>query len=187
MRRLTWVAGLLLAWALCGCVQRVPEVRLAEPRPISVLYLVDGAREAGVSEAPAVLKAAVEAALQRRNLQPQEQPLGPLAASFGRVRESGRRMAEFSKVAGEAPLRLLVELDAEFFSHLQGRYRWQVRARLTAGAAGAEPDTDALNFPAYVNFDHEQVPEVLSTAAPTVADRVGALFDQVLAAEPPQG
>jgi hypothetical protein len=31
------------------------------------------------------------------------------------------------------------------------------------------------------------VPAVLSTAAPTVADRVGALFDQVLAAEPPQG
>ena len=184
MRRLTWVAGLLLAWALCGCVQRVPEVRLAEPRPISVLYLVDGAREAGVSEAPAVLKAAVEAALQRRNLQPQEQPLGPLAASFGRVRESGRRLLELQRAAGEATLVLLVELDAEFFSHLQGRYRWQARARLTAARGGGEATSDALAFPVYVNFDHEQAPAVLSTAAPTVADRAGALLDQVLAAGP---
>ena len=184
MRRVTWMLGFLAAGLLAGCVQRVPEVRLAEPRAITVLYVVDGAREAGVSEAPAELKAAVEAALRRRNLVPGEQPLGPLAASFGRVRESGRRMAEFSKVAGEAPLRLLVELDAEFFSHLQGRYRWQARARLTAGRGGAEPASDALNFPVYVNFDHEQAAAVLATSATTVADRAGALMDQVLSAGP---
>ena len=113
-----------------------------------------------------------------------QQPLQPLAASFTRVRESGRRLGEFTRAAGDAPLLLLVELDAEFFSHLQGRYRWQARARLTAGKAGAEAATDALNFPVYVNFDHEQAPAVLATAAPTVADRAGALLDQVLSAGP---
>jgi hypothetical protein len=176
--------GLLAAGVLAGCVQRVPEVRLAEPGDISVLYVVDGAREAGVAEAPAELKAAVEAVLRRRNLVPREQPLGPLASAFGRVRESGRRMAEFSRVAGDAPLRLLVELDAEFFSHLQGRYRWQARARLTAGKTGADASSDALEFPVYVNFDHERTQAVLATAAPTVADRAGALLDQVLATGP---
>lgn len=179
MRRAAWMLGLLLA----GCVARVPEVRLAEPRPVAVLYVVDGARGAGVSGAPEELRRAVQAALSRRNLQPQEVPLDDLAGNFARVRETGRRLQELQKRAGDAPLVLLVELQAEFFSHLQGRYRWQVRARLTVGRPGVEPGADALDFPAYVNFDHEQVPAVLSTAAPTVADRVGALVDQVLAGE----
>ena len=179
MRTAAWMLGLLLA----GCVARVPEVRLAEPRPVAVLYVVDGARGAGVSGAPEELRRAVEAALARRNLQPREVPLDEVAASLARVRETGRRLQELQKRGGDVPLVLLVELEAEFFSHLQGRYRWQVRARLTAGRPGTEPSTDALDFPAYVNFDHEQVPAVLSTAAPTVADRAGALLDQVLSGE----
>jgi len=126
----------------------------------------------------------VEAALSRRNLQPREVPLQPLEAGFGRVRESGKRFAELARQAGAGELLLLVELDAEFFSHLQGRYRWQARARLTAGRPGAEPAADALDFPVYVNFDHEQAQAVLATAAPTVADRAGALLDQVLSAAP---
>ena len=185
MRRGLWMAGAWgVLWLAAGCIQRVPEVRLAEPRPISVLYVVDGAREAGVQGPPEELKAAVEAALSRRNLQVREVQLHPLAAGFGRVRESGKRYAELARQAGEGELLLLVELDAEFFSHLQGRYRWQARARLSAGKAGAEPAADALGFPVYVTFDHEQALAVLATAAPTVADRAGALLDQVLAAAP---
>jgi hypothetical protein len=183
MRSLVRGACGWMVWVLAaGCIQRVPVTRLAEPQAISVLYVVDGAQEAAVSEAPAELRAAVEAALAQRNLQPQVQPLAPLVPTFSRVRESNRRMAELSRVSGEAPLRLLVELDAEFFSHLQGRYRWQARARLTATRSTGELATDALSFPVYVNFDHEQAPAVLATAAPTVADRAGELLDQVLSA-----
>ncbi len=181
MRWLAWILGVVGA----GCIARVPEVRLAEPREVAVLYVVDGAREAGVSAAPEELQRAVGTALSRRNLVPRELKLDEVAASFTRVRESAKRWQELQRRGGTAPLLLLVELDAEFFSHLQGRYRWQARARITAGKPAGEPATDALNFPVYVNFDHEQVPAVLSTAAPTVADRVGALFDQVLSAEPP--
>ncbi len=176
----------VVAFALgCGCLPRVAVQRQASRTTVAVLYLMDREQRAGVVEVPAQVKAQVTAALEARNLEAREVPLSSAAAALQNVRDSGRRYGQLTTLSGDAPLLLLVETRAAFFSQLSGRYRWTVNARLTAGRKGAsaDPSTESFEQAVFLDYEHEQEPEALTSAASAIAERAGSLFDSFLSAE----
>ncbi len=168
------VALALLAGA---CMARSPRVRLNEPKPIAVAYLVDG--DTGpATGAPDVLRRRVSEVLAQRNLEPQT---AHLAHDLAEVRDTSRRLDLLA--AGEAPFVMLVELRASFFSALSGRYRWTVHARLSVAERNARSAATKveLELPAVLDFEHEREGEALASVAGVIAQRVGMLLDTFLA------
>lgn len=177
------LAGSLVLAA--GCVTTPRVVRLPEKTPVAVAFVLDREHEAGVSDVPEALKRKVLEQLAARNLEPKVLPFESYGRLFEPVRDTQRRLGRLSSV--DAPLVVLVETKAVFFSALNGRYRWMVYARLTAAKkdGSVAPLTVSIDQSAFVEYAHEKAPEALSTLSQTIAERLGALLDDYLGGEAP--
>lgn len=164
-----------------GCIKRPAVVRVPEPQHVAIAIVVDG-DQSKIGEAPLALKDAISARLAERNLVPQFVPFEAYSDAFSKARDSARRYAYLQKLAGGAPLLLLVEARAELFSQLNGRYRWNVNAKTSAGRANGQlaPVSGADDLGAFLQFNHEREPEALANVAPTIAEHTGILFDSFL-------
>jgi hypothetical protein len=172
--RLFVVSVLVLASA---CLPRIPRQRLGERAKIAVGYVVDP-QYAGTSFAPPdALKEAIKKELDDHNLEIVDVPLEALTAQ----RLTDARFEALKKAAGEAPFLLLVEQRVQFFSQIDGRYRWEVGTALTASRAGGSVAKDPFEIPVILMFDHEKEREAISYASSDVANRVGVLLDGVIA------
>lgn len=178
------VALSLLSLAF-GCIKRTPPVRLNEPQQVAVAYVVDSQTERAITEPPDQMKAAVEAELAKRNLTVTRIPFTQYSSAFEAQRDSARRYAQLKTMANGAPMVLLVELNTQFFSQLQGQYRWQVFARISAGkvAETLDPHTDAFEKPVFLQFDHQRGRDAMIAAGAQLAERVGGVFDGFLRGE----
>jgi hypothetical protein len=117
--------------------------------------------------------------LDDHNLEIVEAPLEALSAQ----RLTDARFEALKKVAGDAQFLLLVEQRVQFFSQIDGRYRWEVGTSLTAArSGGGSVAKDPFEIPVILMFDHEREAEAISYAASDVANRTGVLLDGVLAA-----
>lgn len=182
MRTLALLAIPLLASA---CLQSRAMVRLPEKTDVLVAYVLDDSREREVKDVPEALKKRIAARLAERNLEVREVPFDQISASFRNARATQIRLERMASLGGSEPLLLLVETSAVYFSHIEGRFRWIVDARLTAARrekieAPMSSDVEASTI---VDFIHEREKEALAAAAPTIAERTGSLFDSFLAAE----
>jgi len=167
------VLSLLL---LVGCLKQPAAVQATTPEAVAVgavLTSVDDGATAAFSEAA---MSRVSAVIQARNLSVrpvppehlQAQPAGPY------------RLAALLQDAGDAPLRLLIEADARFFSQMNGQYRWTVELTLTLSPSreGATAQIDHVEVPVFLQYDHEGEPEALMAALPVLERRLGTLLDQ---------
>lgn len=173
-------AALLLG---AGCLHTPKVVHLPEKTPIAVAFVLDSEHEAQVADAPEALKKQVLEQLAQRNLDARVLPFDSYARMFEPVRDTQRRLGKLAN--GEAPLVLLVETKAVYFSQMNGRYRWVVYARLTAAKKDASvgPLTVTMDQGAFVDFEHEKAPAAIRTVSHLIASRVGSLLDDYLGGE----
>jgi glycosidase len=166
-----------------GCLHTSKVVHLPEKTPVAVAFVLDGEHDSAVSDVPEALKTKVLEQLATRNLDAKVLPFDSYAKLFEPVRDTQRRLAKLAN--GGAPLVLLVETKAVFFSQLNGRYRWMIYARLTAGKrdGAVAPLTVSMDQSAFVDFQHEKEREAVTIVAQAVADRVGAVLDDFLGGE----
>jgi hypothetical protein len=169
--------SLVLAVFAVGCLPKIPRQRLAEPAKIAVAYIVDPSYAGAPFTPPAELKQAIAKELADHNLQVVELPLETILAQ--RLIDS--RFEALKKASDGAPFLLLVEQRVQFFSQIDGRYRWEVSSAFTAGRADGATAKDPLEIPVILMFDHEKEREAIIYAAQDVANRVGVLMDGVLA------
>lgn len=169
----------LLPLLLLTACPRVPPQRLDTQLPIALAMVVDPAGSAPPLAPPPELFTQLQTALQTRNLLARTVPLQELG---------GQRLTEpryqALKAAGDAPWVLLIEAQVNFFSQLDGRYRWLVSVKLSAGrrsAPGIEA-SDAFQAPAVLLYDHEREPEALLVVADVIADRATRMIDQLIVA-----
>ncbi len=175
------VAALLCGALTTGCIPRVPKQVLAARAPIAVGYVVDPTHAGDAAAAPDALKAQVKAELASHNLDVVEVPLEALKGQ----RLSDARFAALKAARPDAAFLLLVELRVHFFSQLDGRYRWEVAATLTAARGDGQQAREPFEVPVVLMYDHEKGPEAMASAAPDIANRVGALMDGLLAGYAP--
>jgi hypothetical protein len=172
---------LVLLLSLCaGCLPRIPRQRLAERAKVAVAYIVDPTYAGKPFTPPEALKKAIAAELDDHNLELVELPLEAL----GNQRLSDARFEALKKSAG-TPFVLLVEQRVQFFSQLDGRYRWEVGTTLTASRTGGAVARDPFEIPVILMYDHEKENEAIASAASDIATRLGVLLDGVLAGEVP--
>ncbi len=159
-----------------SCLPKVPRQRLENATPIVVGYIVDPTYSGDPITAPEPLKEAIAKALEERNLSVVEAPFEVL---------KGQRITDTRKAAvkahqPDAPYFLLVELRVHFFSQLDGRYRWEVSAALTASKNGGVETRDAFELPVILQYDHEKQRAAINTAAADISSRLGRLIDGLL-------
>jgi hypothetical protein len=167
--------------ALSGCLARVPRQRLAEPASIAVVYVVDPAHSGDVGSPPEALKQAVAAELDGHNLRAVDLPIEVVRGQ----RLTDARFEALKRARGDAAFVLLVEQRVQFFSQLDGRYRWEVGTTLVAAAHDGSAAKDAFELPVVLVYDHEKEGEAINAAASDVAMRVGVLMDGILAGRDP--
>ncbi len=173
-------AGFGLMLAGLSCATGTAPVKLAQRTPIAAGFVLDFADLRKPEVPPAGFVEGVEAALSERNLL--VKGVGP-GEVFGSLRETGARMSHLATQAQGAPFLLLCETKVAFFSQLNGKYKWQVFAKVSV--ARAEAPQKALSaeveFPALLDFDHEREAEALLAVVKVVAYRAGQLVDRLLA------
>lgn len=171
--RLSLVVLLLAA----GCLPRIPRQRLGERAKIAVGLIADPSYAGTAFAPPDSLKAAINKELDDHNLELVEVPLEQLRAQ----RLTDARFEVVKKNVGDAQFLLLVEQRVQFFSQIDGRYRWEVGTQLTASKLEGAVAKDPFEIPVILMFDHEKEAEAISYAASDVANRVGVLLDGVIA------
>jgi len=164
-----------LAVLLCGCLTKLPPQRLEKRAPIAIAFAVDE-----LDGAPEPFKQRLYEALDKRNLEPREIPSPVVTAQ----RLTAQRFEALRAAAGDAPFSLLVEVRAQFFTQMEGRFRWTVAVKFTAARAGDPPTTDAADFPAVLLFEHQKHTEAINEVAEFVASRLAPLIDGLLVGHP---
>ena len=173
----------VLIVSLCaGCLPKIPRQRLAERAKVAVAYIVDPGYSGKPFTPPEALKKAIAAELDDHNLEVIELPL----MTLGNQRLTDARFEALKKSAA-TPFVLLVEQRVQFFSQLDGRYRWEVGTTLTASRADGALARDPFEIPVILMYDHEKENEAIANARFDVANRVGVLMDGVLAGEAAPG
>jgi hypothetical protein len=164
--------------SLAACVQPHPAVRAAEETPAAVLVLLDQEHGDTLLPVPAALTQRVTDELAAHNLVARS---APADASLARVRDTDRRMARLIE-SERTPVAVLLETKALAFSALGGRYRWTVHTRMTAARVDRNrpPVSRDFDLSVFVEFEHEREAAALAVAAPAIAERLGALLDELL-------
>jgi len=161
-----------------ACIPRIPIQRLPTTTPIAVAYVVDPAFAGEPTTAPEKLKAVIAAILAERNLQPVELPLEVVKG--GKLTDT--RMAAMREADTQTPYLLLVELRVQFFSQLDGRYRWEVGTTLTAERRQGTQVKDPFEVPIVLIYDHEKQDAAMVAASHDIGSRLGVLLDGLLSA-----
>ncbi len=181
--------ALAIAVAAAGCAPRVglkPAVQAPEGTSVALAAVVDAAEGCCETAAfPAAAAARVAAPLSSRRLEVRTVTGdGSLLEAFATKRSSGARLAALAKQAGDAEWIALVEAKAEFYSVLNGRYRWIVTA--TGGIAPRDRVDQVRGFgidiPVFLDFDHEKEEQAVEAAAARIATEIGRVADDLLAA-----
>ena len=174
-----WILLALALSCATGCLQKRPVVRLATRTAVAVGYVLDHDLDSGAEDVPLRLKQQIAAALAERNLEVQEVPFAD--AKFASLKGSPRRFSQLGNVGKDAPLALLVETKAQFYSQLNGQFRWVVSVKLSVGDR-KQPDvlTSAFDESAILVYEFEKEPEAVARASHVIAERSGALLDQLL-------
>jgi len=173
----------LLVFALLwsGCLKTQPTRRLQQETPIAVAIVHDKGNV--LASVPTALETSVRDVLVERNLVPRAIAQPSFEAVFQRKRASRDRFESVSALAADASLTLLVETRAQYYSQLNGRYRWTVYVKLSMAKAGETTagNTASFTVPVLLTFDHQREKEALANAATAIANKLGKEIDDFIA------
>ncbi len=171
----------LAAVGIAACVPNTPVVRMAQPTPAALLVVFDDNHSQRLVDPPAELLERLQQVLAARNLTVRQIAAGEHAADLAASRQTGRRLQKLAEI-DDAPVVVLVELAADYYSQLAGRYRWNVYAKLSVMSPKETmaPLTEQVQFPAILEFDHEGEADAVAYAVPYITERLGKLLDDFL-------
>lgn len=170
----------LNALLLAGCLARQAPEAAPSPLPVATLSVLEHIDGRAPEPVPGAFEQALAAVLGASNL-PASPAAGPVREEALGSRTLARRL-EALDAATTTPLVLVVETSAEYFSQLNGRYRWTVSVRMALAQDGAPGGALLREFgvPVFLEFHHEREPEALVAAAPLVARKLEGLVGELL-------
>jgi len=179
----------LLAVSLTACIKQPGVVKAPSPMDAAVVGVLDPQDGGPVAGLPDRVTERVGRTLTARDLTPTTIATADIADAFTSRRVTKQRVAWLADGNSDAPLLVLVEAEALYYSQIEGRNRWTVNVTATV----ADPDvpqsglTSSFEVPVILQFVHEKEPRALEEAAPIIARQVGHLLDQYLGALPTDG
>lgn len=165
--------------ALLACVPKTALILAPSPLPVDVVVVMDPLDNKAVQAAPEDLESAVLKLLTERQLNAHTLPSTDWLSTFSSRRTSAQRMAWMVEHPGAGEVQLLVESSAQFYSQMNGRYRWtvQVHATLHPKAAPEQEAQTEFEVPVFLDFDHEREDAAIIAAIPVITHRLNAILD----------
>jgi hypothetical protein len=118
---------------------------------------------------PSPLHEKINEALKKRGINPKSiQPI----EGYAELRNSHQRMQLFS----ERPL-LLIETKAQFFSQLEGRFRWIVDVHIHIETSDGTVFSRIFSVPVFHQFHHQREAESLEAARPQILRELNQMLD----------
>ena len=154
-----------LLWA---CSVSKPVLKSPTAHDVHMLASLDLLDTANSVELPSSLQKALVSKVEARGITVQMIPLNDRYAAQ-------RNSAQRSKIHEKRPL-LLIETQAQFFSQLEGRFRWTVDVKLNLYTADGVVYNRTASIPVFHQFHHQREKESLEAAQ----DQINRYVDRIL-------
>ena len=164
-----------LLWIL-ACQPQVPPKKATSPIELQVLAIQDNVLDRNSSKVPSALIQTLKAELSKVNIQPN---VLEVPQSFQSIRHTDQRLKQLG-----API-LLIETKAEFFSQLEGRFRWTVSCKLTLMADDKGVLVREFNTPVFHQFHHQREAEAILAAEEVIRQQLRGLIEDYLRSQSP--
>jgi glycosidase len=178
MRKLAVILLLVfISVGLTGCGATPTPVKIydASAPEVRVAIIIDDLKTRTAQPVPTAVFHGVHATTELRKLR--GAPFEGLEAKFNAVHDSEGRLAYLHSQS--TAVVALVELQAEFYSALNGQNRWTLHATITVGETGQTPLRARLTLPV-VLYPYQQVDAVFEQATGQISRRLGRLIDDYL-------
>ena len=173
---------MVLSLWLLACTPKHPPVVAASPIATDVVVVQDQLDQRGVTAGPPALQDGVRELLGRHALTAMPVPPETWQEAFGSRRTESQRLAWMTERSGASPALLLVETRAEFYSQMNGRYRWtvEVRTSLRSTAKAEQLASDSFSVPVFLDFDHEREDAAIAAAVPVIQHHLELMVENWL-------
>lgn len=172
----------MLFLLMTGCLKPAEIPRAEVATPVTVAAVLEYLDSDAVEPWPDEVEAKVTELLAARNLPPTLLD-DAVISSWSELRGSRQRLEQLSAGgSGDAALLLLLEAHAEFYSQLNGQYRWTVDVRASLAPTGDLDATAVEEFevPVFLFQYNEREREALAAAAPGIERELSAMVDRFL-------
>ena len=167
----------LIFSALFGCLKQVEPTKATTTINLPTVAVLDEVQQRQCSELPEELQESINRTLTDRNI---SVVLQPIPESFQQRRTSSQR----TDLLTEYPA-LLIETQAQFFSQLNGRFRWEVNLHLTLVENAEQQLVRSSTIPIFHQFHHEREKEALLAAETIILREINLLVDDYLRGQQP--
>ena len=155
---------MVLIQLLFACMLSKPPLKAKTNQMLYVVSARDELDNRKSVALPASLQTAIEKRIKSRGLSIETLPL---KKEFSTQRSSALRQELYD----QRPL-LLIETHAQFFSQLNGRFRWTVAVQLQLTAGSGAPFVQQFSVPIFHQFHHEREAEAVAAAQEVILRHV---------------
>ena len=163
---------MVLIQLLFACTLSKAPLKAQKDTTLFVVSARDELDTRTASSLPPSLQRAIEKKIRSRGI---SLTTLPLKEEFSMQRTSAQRQALYEP----RPL-LLIETKAQFFSQLNGRFRWTVDVQLHLSAQSGTPFVQQFSVPVFHQFHHEREAEALEAAQEVILRHVDILLDDYI-------
>jgi len=162
----------LILTTLLSCIKPVELSKAQSTVDLPTISMLDATGQRESYPLPEQLQSAIAAELSGRNFNVISQQIPD---SFQRQRSHSQRLASIDQYPT-----LLIETEAQFYSQLNGRFRWEVHLSLTLLQAENEQLFRQTTIPIFHQFHHEREEEALLAAQTIILREINILIDDYL-------
>ncbi len=154
---------------LWACTMGKQPISTVQPHDVYIVSSLDKLDTRESNPIPASMQEKIVSAMKKRGVQAKSLQF---VQSYADRRNSEQRI----KLFDERPL-LLVETQAQFFSQLEGRFRWTVDVQFHLIAVDGTTYMRKFSIPVFHQFHHQREQESLEAAEGQIVRKLEGLLD----------
>jgi len=180
LRKTVAFSLLLVALLVGGCLKHVPPTRLDTTQPTRVAYVLSYPDRSAVSDVPERVRKRVDGELSKRGFAPEDVGSQTWGNAFESRRTTRDRLQWLFAHTETKPFTVLVETRVRYYSLIDGRYRWNVAARVTfvRGKDLTNVVTRDFELASFLDYEHQDEHDALEYVDYALSERIGRAADQ---------
>ena len=160
---------MVLMYLMWACTPKNTVLKITKSHEMYTISSLDQLEVRTSLPLPTALQEQISKALQQRGI---STSLLQPGKEYAEIRNSNQRIQLFS----ERPL-LLIETNAQFFSQLEGRFRWTVNVRMHVESSEGTIFSRVFSVPVFHQFHHQREKESLEAAESQILREFNQMLD----------
>ena len=180
-KSLMGLAAGFAAMLVSGCVSQTPLPQYSDSVRVASIYAYDDSSQLVTHPLSDEITGRLNEALTNRNLSASQVQYDTYSQTFGEIRDTDRRIQLFKKMANSSDILVLVELKADYYSVLSGRYRWNVNVHVTVyDPLDNSRISDEFTLPAALLYQHQTGEDAIDSVKDEIYRKIGGIVDQFM-------